>query len=67
MDRRLAADEWSALSSVERISFCELMANEAVKMSKGCPPGVVQVCNRLENEWRLLAQELAKEKAPDSP
>ena len=66
MDRRLAAAEWSALSNVEKIRLCELMADEAVKMSKGSPTGVVQVCNRLANEWRMLAEELAKPENPAS-
>jgi hypothetical protein len=59
MDRRFAADEWADLTNSERIRRCQLMADEALKLSRAASPNLAEGYLRLAGEWLKLAKELA--------
>ena len=61
MDRRFAAEEWDALTIPERIRRCQVMADEALKLSKAAAPNLSDGYLRLAEQWLSLAMELAAE------
>ena len=62
MDRRFAADEWTALPNAERARRCQLMADEALKLAReASSPAVAEDYLRLAEQWLRLATDLLTE------
>ena len=61
MDRRFAADEWSALTTAERCMRCQRMAEEAMKLAAGARDELAKGYLKLAEQWLRLAADIERD------
>jgi len=64
MDCRFQAVEWAELRLADQITSCQLMANEALKLSRLASTLVADEYVRLAEQWLKLAMALGSEVHP---
>jgi hypothetical protein len=58
MEFRFNADEWTRLSTTERVRRCGLWEEEARRLAEGAPPKMAASYLSMAREWRKLADEI---------
>ncbi len=58
VEHRFDADEWSGLTTEQRIERCNFMAEEAQKLAKAAPSEIAQTYLQIADEWLQLATEM---------
>jgi hypothetical protein len=60
MEYRFASDEWSAMTSVQRVMRCQTMRAEALKLADSAPQHLKQNYLKIANEWLMLADAIRR-------
>ena len=61
MEPNFKADEFSRLSSSERVAWCRRMAAEAERLAEAASPPVRTAYVELAKQWMALANEIERE------
>jgi hypothetical protein len=61
------SDEWSKLTSSERIRRCRLFAEHARQHAAGAAPEVKKIYQELSQNWLALAEEIENSRPNSAP
>ncbi len=67
MDFEFNAEEWSALTPVERAQRCRLLSRQTHRLAEKAPEDLKPIYEHLADQWEKLASEIERLLSEDGP